>query len=136
MIATILVLLSISTFHFYWAFGGRFALDLVIPTKEGKDLFQPGKFITFMVAIVLLVFAIIIYLLGFYSSMSEVLKDYLRYAGGSISFIFILRAFGDFNAVGIFKKIKESDFAWYDTRFFSPASIILGLSIALIVYKV
>ncbi len=49
-----------------------------------------------------------------------------NYTGWLISAIFIIRAIGDFNAVGFFKKIKQTEFANYDTKYFSPLCLSLG----------
>ncbi|RUM63417.1 MAG: hypothetical protein DSZ04_05455 [Sulfurimonas sp.] len=41
--------------------------------------------------------------------------------------IFFLRFIGNFNAVGLFKKIKSTTFAHYYTRYFMPLTLF-GLS--------
>jgi len=44
-----------------------------------------------------------------------------------IAGIFILRAIGDFNYVGFFKKIKHTKFGKSDTKYFSPLCLINGV---------
>jgi len=44
-----------------------------------------------------------------------------------IPIIFILRAVGDFNYVGIFKKIKNTEFARADSKIFIPLCLIIGI---------
>ena len=130
-ILNILFLSLISLFHLYWVFGGRIGLDVVIPEKDGKPMFIPGPVLTFLVALLVLVFAFVLYTLQFSERKIEV----FNYAGWMISIIFFLRAVGDFNAVGFFKKLKQTIFARYDTRYFSPLCLFLALSSAIITYQ-
>ncbi|MEW9180650.1 DUF3995 domain-containing protein [Bacillus mycoides] len=117
----------ISFLHVYWAFGGRWGSAAVIPVKEGehKPAFTPRIWGTLFVAILILLASVIIvvqlgYLQGFEAnSLSKI---------GSIvcALVFIVRAIGDFKFVGFFKKIKHSQFARYDTRFYSPLCLFFG----------
>lgn len=117
----------ISFLHIYWAFGGRWGSAAVIPVKEGehKPAFTPRIWGTLFVAILILLASVIIvvqvgYLQGFEAnSLSKI---------GSIvcALVFIVRAIGDFKFVGFFKKIKHSQFARYDTRFYSPLCLFFG----------
>ncbi|WP_415397070.1 DUF3995 domain-containing protein [Sulfurimonas sp. CS5] len=129
-IVTIVVLILIAILHFYWSFGGKIGLSVALPTKDGKKLINPGKFLTFLVGIILMSFAYVAYILRF----GDMNSLYI-YFGWIISSIFILRAVGDFNAVGFFKKIKSTKFAIYDTRYFSPLSLYLGLVLAILSYS-
>ncbi|MFK8046240.1 MAG: DUF3995 domain-containing protein [Crocinitomicaceae bacterium] len=43
-----------------------------------------------------------------------------------IPLVFITRALGDFNYVGIFKKIKDTDFAMADSRIFIHLCLTIG----------
>lgn len=57
-------------------------------------------------------------------------------AGWLIAIIFLLRAMGDFNYVGFFKKVRETDFAINDSKYYSPLCLglgLLGIAIELIV---
>lgn len=117
----------ISFLHIYWAFGGRWGSAAVLPVKEGehKPAFTPRIWGTLFVAILILLASVIIvvqggYLQGFQAnSLSKI---------GSIvcALVFIIRAIGDFKFVGFFKKIKHSQFARYDTRFYSPLCLFFG----------
>lgn len=121
---TISILLLIAFMHFYWTFGGKFLLDTALPTKDGVKLFNPSKTVTFAVGILILGFAFVVYELT-----QERVKGIYVYLGWAISAIFALRAIGDFNMVGFFKKIKETPFAIYDSRYFSPLCLYLSISI-------
>ena len=130
-IVTTSLLIIMGLFHFYWAFGGEVGLDRALPTKEGRCLINPGTFLTFSVGLVLLGFSFVAYSLHF----TAVHSDYLLYAGWFLSFLFLIRAVGDFNAVGFFKKIKSTAFAAYDTKYFSPLCVYLGIAFALLSYE-
>lgn len=52
----------------------------------------------------------------------------MKAAGWLIPLIFLLRAMGDFKYIGFFKKVKETDFAVRDTRFYSPLCLFIGLN--------
>ncbi len=44
-----------------------------------------------------------------------------------IASIFIIRAIGEFNYVGFFKKIKYTQFGRNDTKYYSPLCLIIGI---------
>ncbi len=135
-IITIIVLIIMGLFHFYWAFGGGIALNKVLPTKDKKLLINPSKTLTFFVGIILITFSYIAYSLQFYDFTLPNNRNLYQYSGFLIAIIFILRAIGEFNAIGFFKSIKETEFAVYDTRYFSPLSLVLGLVFTTLAYKI
>ncbi|MBE7121720.1 DUF3995 domain-containing protein [Bacillus cereus] len=126
-LVAVVLLCFISFLHIYWAFGGRWGSAAVIPVKEGehKPAFTPRIWGTLFIAILILLASVIIvfqvgYLQGFQAnSLSKI---------GSIvcALVFIIRAIGDFKFVGFFKKIKHSQFARYDTWFYSPLCLFFG----------
>lgn len=135
-IITILTLTVMGLFHFYWAIGGKVGLDKALPTKDGVRLLNPSKTLTFFVGIVLLIFAYIAYGLQFYDFTINTNRNFYFYSGLFLSIIFTLRAIGEFNAIGFFKKIKNTEFAIYDTKYFSPLCLVLGIIFAILTYKV
>lgn len=127
-VSTIIILIVISFFHFYWVFGGRIGLDKSLPTTpDGKLLLNPAKPLTFLVGIVILSFAFVAYKLYYDYS-----NDLYSYLGWTIGIVFLLRSIGEFNAVGFFKRIKNTSFAKYDTLFYSPLCLYLALAYALL----
>jgi len=123
----VLVFIILSSIHFYWVFGGEKWLDKALPTDiDGNKLFVPGKIATAFVAIGLLFFA-------FFYVVKSGLIDFQfpvlisKYLGWGISIIFILRAFGDFKYSGFTKKIKNTDFGKFDTKYYSKISLVLGV---------
>lgn len=132
----ILILLSIilsmiftilSGFHFYWFFGGVWGLEKVIPTKSNEESMPSiPKLATLIVAFGLLFFGLI------YLMKSEFITIPLPYWITIYSYwfipsLFIVRAIGDFNYIGYFKKIKTTEFAKADSKIFVPLCSIIGI---------
>jgi len=132
---TVIALIIMGLFHFYWALGGKIGLDKALPTKDGKLLLNPGKILTALVGIALLGFAYIAYILQFNDLGTLQYAKYYIYTAWILSAIFIIRAIGEFNAVGFFKKIKETQFAIYDTKYFSPLCLVLGVIFSILAYS-
>ncbi|WP_416768832.1 DUF3995 domain-containing protein [Sulfurimonas sp. ST-25] len=128
VLAAITLLILTALFHIYWAFGGEAGLNRALPTRDGKRLFNPGGLLTFVVALALFACAFVAYSLHFDASPAKLTVS----AGWILSVLFILRAVGDFNAVGFFKIITSTDFAVYDTKYFSPLCLCLGILYALL----
>jgi len=135
-ILAIFVLSIMGIFHFYWVFGGKVGLDKALPAKDGKLLLKPGKPLTFLVGVVLIFFAYIAYALQFYDFTLNENRNFYLYSGIFLSIIFILRAIGEFNVLGFSKKIKDTEFAKYDTKYFSPLCLLLGIIFAVLTYNV
>lgn len=128
------IFLVLSLLHVYWAFGGVYAIGGVIPTTKNKNkVFKAPPFLTFLVAVFLFLVALV------YADSAEVYKvaflpEFLKEFGLIIfASIFIIRAIGDFKYVGFFKKIKGTQFAKNDSKYFSPLCVFLGIAGILIV---
>lgn len=117
----------LSGFHFYWFFGGIWGLDKVIPTKINEEYtLTIPKFATLIVALALFSFGLT-YLIKA-GLITFTLPDFVTdYAYWFIPIIFILRAIGEFNYVGFFKKIKDTKFAKADDAIFSPICLVIGI---------
>ena len=113
--------------HFYWLFGGTFGLENVIPTKLNQEnSLQIPKIATLIVALVLVSFGLL------YLVKSEVIIIILpvwitNFAYWFIPIIFIIRAIGDFNYVGVFKRVKNTKFAKADSTLFIPLCAVIGI---------
>jgi len=127
IIFEILVFLVLSGIHWNWVFGGTWGFDKAIPINiDGNKIFNPKKIESSIVAAGLFAFA------TYYFLISDLISiDYPKwisiYIGWVISSIFILRSIGDFKYVGVFKKIKTTDFGRADSKFFSPLCLVIGL---------
>jgi hypothetical protein len=117
----------LGTFHFYWLLGGVWGLKKAIPTKGANaNTLAIPKIATLFVGLVLVSFGLM-YLLKT-GLISIDIPDWLTtYGYWFIPAIFILRAIGEFNYVGIFKKIKNTEFAKADSKVFSPLCLGIGI---------
>ena len=122
-----LIFTILGSFHFYWLFGGKWGVRKVFPTKENEKITQSvPKIATLIVALVLILFGLIyLHKSGYITFL--VPNWLINYGSWFIPFIFILRAIGEFNYVGFFKKIKSTEFAKADSKIFSPLCLGIGV---------
>jgi hypothetical protein len=141
LIAIILmsIFIFLSGIHIYWAFGGEWGNGAVIPTKnDDVKAIMPGVIPTIIVASGLLGFAFVVFMSLVKSELilSIWLEMILNYGLWVISGIFIIRAIGEFNYVGFFKKYKHTKFGQNDTKYYSPLCLTIGLlALLLELYK-
>jgi glucan phosphoethanolaminetransferase (alkaline phosphatase superfamily) len=131
-----LIFTVISGFHFYWAMGGKTGKDVVLPSNiEGFKALTPSKAMTIIVAFVFLSFAI------FYLIKADLINFQLpnlinNYGLFALTIILIIRAIGDFKYAGFFKTIKNTPFAHYDSTYYSPLCLFLGLNTLVIQFLI
>jgi len=120
------VFLALSLIHFNWAFGGKWGFNNALPTNnEGKRVLNPKKIDSAIVAIGLLLFANFYLFKGNWINIA--INNWItNYSGWLISSIFLLRAIGDFKYIGFFKKVKSTEFAKLDTKFYAPLCLMIG----------
>ena len=116
-----IIFLIIAGFHFYWAFGGKFGSQAVIPQMEGKMAFQPPILATILIALAMLVGAFLSW-----KPHPNSCAKILIYGNLIIGIVFLIRAIGDFKYVGFFKKVKGSSFAENDSRYYSPLCLVVS----------
>lgn len=124
---SIIILGLVSVLHFYWLFGGKWGLQFSLPEKvEGGAVFTPRWIETLIVAIGLIGMAFILLaqnnLIPFFTP-----NAFTEWSCIIITFIFLLRAIGDFKYLGFSKRIKNTNFSRCDTKFYSPLCLFLGL---------
>ena len=126
------ILLLLSLLHFYWAFGGNWGVRASVPEQFNSIYFNPSnklkiKIATIIVAFGLLAFA---YLISnhYFSFTFSPFSKYQNILTRIIGVLFMLRAFGDFNMFGLFKKKQVNLFAQKDSQIFVPLCLYLGLS--------
>lgn len=120
-----MILLILSGFHFYWAAGGIKGKNRAIPEIQGKPAFQPGRLATVTVGILLFLAALFPIGLRMQAPLG-IFHDLTKYGTVFLSFVFLLRAIGDFRLVGFFKRIRGTDFAKNDDVYYSPLCLILS----------
>ncbi len=126
-LGTVFALLS--AFHIVGAFG---VLDLpILPTMPDRppDLPSPQapSFAWLTVAVALALAALVVFARAdlILTSIPTRLSTLGCLVVGAI---FALRAIGEFEALGFFRSIKETDFAFWDMWLYTPLSLVLGLS--------
>lgn len=131
MIFILLILLSIiflllGFIHFYWVIGGKWGLEKALPTKEdGNMLLKPKTIDTLFVGVILCILACF-YILQL-NLFSYKLPKWTNYFLWIIPTLFLLRAIGEFNYVGFFKRIKTTTFAKWDSKLFSPLCLFISI---------
>jgi hypothetical protein len=127
-----IIFLSLSALHFYWSAGGKLNFGEALPkNRAGDRLLNPTPFHSALVGVFLLIFSM--YYLVKIEIVSITLSPMaLSGIGWFIATIFLIRAMGDFKYVGFFKKIKNTDFAKQDTRYFSPLCLWLFINAVLV----
>ncbi|MEO6135507.1 MAG: DUF3995 domain-containing protein [Ginsengibacter sp.] len=122
-----LVFTFLSAIHFYWSVGGRWGSQSVFPTKDDsiKPL-KPGFIPTIIVALGLLAMGVFILIQTGLSNLS-LPSSIDEYGLWIIAGIFIVRAIGDFNYVGFFKKVRHTKFGKNDSKYYSPLCLAIGI---------
>jgi len=115
---------SMGLFHVYWAFGGSLGINAAIPSHDqGPPLFQPGRWGTLAMALLFFVGVSLVAAHGGHEPPDVIPLWGMRLMGG----VFLLRAVGEFNYVGFFRRQRQTTFARYDKLLFTPLSLGLGL---------
>ena len=126
-VTLILILLLISLLHFYWAAGGRRFADGVFPELDSIKLFEPPPIATAIVGFGLMAMAVIVAANLEWIHVGDWAK-WTRIGLWAIAVIFLVRAIGEFNYVGLFKrKKKDTLFGKNDTRYYSPLCLLMGV---------
>lgn len=127
----ILVFSGISLLHFYWGLGGKKWVHLAIPTSPKAvetPLFKPRFIETLVIALGILGFAWVIGAKAGVFPTFQLPSSFITNSVLTISIIFLVRAIGEFQYVGFFKKIKETPFAKMDTLYYSPLCLFISLT--------
>ncbi len=118
--------------HIYWGLGGRWASESALPRTTGGELvFKPGLLGCLVVAGGLGGFAYLCLAHAALLPRPAMLANTHRFLAG-MSVIFALRVVGDFRYVGVFRRIKETDFAVRDRSIYTPLCAVLSAVLALL----
>ena len=135
-----LILISAGILHVYWSRGGQWGFAQALPTrpKDPNDeiatrrpAFRPPGFAIRMVGLACFVGA------GLLLARSGVITvpiapSFIATACWVMAGLFLLRTIGDFRYAGLFRRIKDSSFAYWDARLFTPLFFFLGVTTILI----
>jgi hypothetical protein len=126
-----MVMFGLALLHLYWAAGGSWGSAVAVPSGGGQSLFQPGPVATLIVAALL--FAAGLVLLGRKGMWGQSLPQWFYAAGAwTIAIVFAARMIGDFRWFGLFKRITDTPFAWWDSRLYVPLCAMLAVAAALV----
>lgn len=129
LIAAVLALLS--ALHLYWALGGRWGHAAAVPELDGERSFHPGAAATVLVAGLLATAGMVV--LGRVGlGPAAGFRVLTRVGAWLVAAVFLLRAVGDFRLMGVFRRVGETRFAWWDRHLYTPLSLMLGLGTAIV----
>ncbi len=129
-----LILFLVAAIHFYWAFGGKWGANAVLPQiNSQKRVFTPSPIATVAVAIPFLLISLIFAQAAGWIEL-EIVGRYLSNLLLVLVAVFAIRALGDFKYVGFFKKIKNTEFALNDTKYFTPLCAFVAISLLIAIY--
>ena len=119
-VAVIFIILCL--LHAYWALGGIWAWDSVIP----PDLEYPSKLATWLVSFLLfLAMLIVLGKVGLWGKRFP--RWAFKWGTWGVSTVFFMRSIGDFKYCGFFKKVTTTTFAHLDTWLFTPLCLLISL---------
>ena len=125
-ISTAAVLVMVSLLHVYWAAGGAWGTEVTIPRQGGKPLFEPPPAASLLVAVLLLSGALVV--LGRLELWGAALPRWPFVVGTwTLVVVFTGRVVGDFKWFGVFKQMRGSAFAWWDTWLYVPLCFLFAL---------
>lgn len=119
------ILGGLSALHVYWALGGRRGWAQALPQVDDRPIFTPSRLATVLVAVGLALAALVpLVRAGILAAPAPAWLS--RAAAVALALVFLLRAVGDFNLVGFFKRVRGTTFARWDTRLYSPLCLLLA----------
>ena len=121
--------------HFFWASGGKWGFESVLPTDEGGiRMLNPNKADSIFIGVALSLCGLF-YWFTFISASVRTPSLVKKIGLWVIPLIFALRALGDFKYIGFFKQVKSTEFTKLDTWFFSPLCLTIALIGFMLLYK-
>ncbi|GMW00840.1 MAG: hypothetical protein AMXMBFR84_19770 [Candidatus Hydrogenedentota bacterium] len=126
-----LFFMYLSGLHRYWALGGTWLRNDVIPEVDGKPVFQmhPAPAMIAAIAFILAAF-IVTGRVGFFGRLAP--PAFFYWANWLLAIAFFARGIGDFRLFGLFKKVRDTRFARLDSKVFVPVAFVLGIGVALL----
>jgi hypothetical protein len=115
----------LAALHFYWAAGGRLAMQGALPTVGDRPVFEPGPLAAAAVGCALIAAAIVSALRGGLLSLD--LPAWFSHLGTWVlALLFAVRAVGEFRYVGFFKRVRGTLFACRDSLIYSPLCVLIA----------
>ena len=125
--ALALVFALLGALHVFWALGGRLGFGSAVPEVDGQRAFTPTPAATFAVALALFVASgLVLGKAGVFGSLAP--ASLFKWPVLALGVVFLARAVGEFRLVGVFKRVRGTSFARWDTWLFTP--LCFGISLA------
>jgi hypothetical protein len=134
-IAVAAILFFAAIFHAYWAIGGRLGYAVAIPQfEDGAHVFEPSAFATWIVALLIAMAGIWILASAKVLSLPIPLR-LLRWGTALMTLIFLYRAIGPSQFAGFLKQVRNTEFARFDTWFYSPLCLVIACGLAYLTWR-
>jgi len=122
-----LVLLSLAAVHVYWAARGVGTTAGIPSRADGTPVFRPGRVATLGVAVALGLAALLV--MGRAQLLDFGLPPLLLRVGTwGVAVAFAARTIGEFRYVGVFKRVRGTPFARWDSRLFTPLCAAIAIA--------
>ncbi|ESX89553.1 DUF3995 domain-containing protein [Mesorhizobium sp. LNJC403B00] len=123
------ILLLGAGFHLYWGLGGSVGAGVALPQREdGTPAVKETAFGAMVVGLILALVLLLIF--GFTNVIRLPVPQQLLKAGIILwALIFTARALSWSRYFGLFKQVRTTRFASYDSWFYSPSCLLLGLGL-------
>lgn len=123
------ILLLGAGFHLYWGLGGRIGAGVALPQREdGTPAIKETAFGAMAVGLILAL--VLLLVLGFAGALRLPVPQFLLKVGIILwAFTFTARALSWSRYFGLFKRVRTTRFASYDSWFYSPSCLLLGLGL-------
>jgi hypothetical protein len=131
-LALVTTFMLLAALHVYWAYGGRWGAAVTVPVVDGRPAFRPGRASTLVVAILLVAAGAIIAVRSNTIPGQDAAPRLVHLGAWTLCAVFALRAVGNFKTFGFFKGTRDTAFARFDTRLFSPLCVAISLGCLLI----
>ena len=128
-----LIFVALSLVHGYWVVAGTGDLSGFVPETAGKPAFSPGPFVTSVVAMLLLLAAAICVSQAQLLGVPRV--PVARVGVWTLLVLFLLRAVGEFNLIGFFKRVRDTRFGRLDTWVYSPLCLVVSALCAALLHS-
>jgi len=128
--ACIAALTLAAAFHFYWGLGGCIGSGVSLPHHEDGTTVVVKNSAAGAVVVGLALVAVTLLVLALVEIFQvPVPRSWLRIGLALWAIIFIARALSWSRYVGMLKRVRHTRFAKYDTWFYSPLCLLLGLGL-------
>jgi hypothetical protein len=121
------ILALAAAFHFYWGVAGRIGSGVSLPHHEDGTAIVMKNRAAGAVAVGVILVGVMLLVLGLASAFRlPVPQSWLRIGGALWAAIFVGRAISWSRYVGMFKRVRNTRFARYDSWLYSPLCLLLG----------